>query len=368
MSRILIGIDTCQIGGPGKGLLQFLRCGGLELCEPVVISTRSRHYGNWPFAEAISKLDVTFEVLRQRLTYDPFLIPQAYRVLRKYRIQILQSHGYKMHLLFFILKLMTGLPWVAYVHGWTAETFRIKLYILLDKFLLRFADRIVVVSEGLKCRLHPRWIDPRKIITITNAIEDIDDPAIHPVDTCRSSDDELLTGVIGRFSPEKGQIYFIEAMAIVARAMPNVKALLIGDGQDRPQLEQRVQELGLTNQVVFTGFQDDVAAYYQTLDLIVLPSLSEGMPNVALEAMAFGKPVVATDVGGVAEVVVNNVTGKLVPAQNPQLLAKAILELLGDKKLMSQLGIAGKQRVKEQFDPFTRAKKMAGVYAQVRFS
>lgn len=366
-SRVLIGIDTYQVGGPGKGLLQFLKCGGQKLCQPVFVSTRNKTYGRWPFAEALSVFNVTFEVLDQRWRYDPLLIPKAYRLLRTHRIQILQSHGYKMHLLFFLLKCITGLPWVAYVHGWTAEDFKIRMYNRMDAFLLRYADQVVVVSDTLKNSLSQHGIAPHKLHVIKNAVES--DSAVNegcPFETGGKAENEQWIGVIGRFSPEKGQRYFIEALSRVVKILPNVKALLIGDGQERAMLERSVQERGLSQQVLFAGYQKNVAAYYQCLDLVVLPSLSEGIPNVALEAMSFGKPVVASNVGGMAEVVLHNVTGKLVPAQNPHELAQAMIEVLEDKMVMEQYGNAGKQRVKEEFDPYKRAEKMAAIYSLVR--
>lgn len=365
--RVLIAIDTFNIGGPGKGLIQFLRCGGNDLCDPVIVSFNKKSFKNWPFGDAIGRLNVKFEFIMQKMTYDPLLIPKTYRLVSKYNIQVLQSHGYKAHLLFFILKYVTGLPWVAYVHGWTAENWKIKLYNMIDKFLFRFADRIVVVSSDLAGQLNPKWIDPKKVITVKNAIEPLVCTQNKNIrDTYSLAENDLLIGVIGRFSPEKGQLDFVEAMAIVIKKIKNVKALLVGDGQQKQLLQMKANDLNISNHIIFTGFQDDVAPFYDVVDLIVLPSLSEGMPNVALEAMVFGKPVVATDVGGVPEVVIDGVTGKLVPAQNPERLAEAILAVLEDRKLLEQYGGEGKKRVLEEFDPYKRAQQMVNVYEPLK--
>ncbi len=364
--RVLIAIDTFNIGGPGKGLIQFLRCGGNELCDPVIVAFRNKNFQGWPFGEAITRLNVKSEFILQRMTYDPLLIPKTYKLVSKYDIQVLQSHGYKAHMLFFVLKYLTGLPWVAYVHGWTAENWKIKLYNSIDKFLFRFADRIVVVSSDLTGKLNPKWIDPNKVTTVKNAIEPLVCGRHNNIrDAYSLSRNDLLIGVIGRFSPEKGQLYFVEAMAIVVNKIKNVKALLVGDGQQKQLLQTKANELNILDHMVFTGFQDDVAPFYDAVDLIVLPSLSEGMPNVALEAMMFGKPVVATSVGGVPEVVIDGVTGKLVPAQNPERLAEAILAVLENPVLLETYGKAGKKRVLEEFDPYKRAQQMVSVYEQL---
>ncbi|MBJ6723675.1 glycosyltransferase [Geomesophilobacter sediminis] len=365
--RVLIAIDTLQIGGPGKGLLQFLRCGGMELCDPVLLGFPRVGIARWPFGEAVRQSAVKFEAITQRGPFDLSTIPKAHAVIKKHRIEILQSHGYKAHLVFFFLKRLTGLPWVAYVHGDTAENWKIKLYNRLEKALLRFADRVVVVSDQLKSKLDPKLVDSNRVRTIKNAIEP--PPPRSPSTDIRSAwglgTDDLAVAVVGRFSPEKGQLVFIEALALVRERLKNVKGLLIGDGQDKELLQARARELGVEDALVFTGFQSDVAPYYDAADLVVLPSFSEGMPNVALEAMMFGKPVVASRVGGVPEVVVDGVTGRLVPARDPRRLAEAILAVLADPRLCAEYGQAGKKRVLEEFDPYRRAEQMTAVYAQL---
>jgi glycosyltransferase involved in cell wall biosynthesis len=110
------------------------------------------------------------------------------------------------------------------------------------------------------------------------------------------------------------------------------------------------------------GFQEDVAAWYPALDLVVLPSLSEGLPNVAMEAMLFGKPVVATNVGGVPEVVEDGVTGIVVPPRDAKALADAVIEMLSSPGLMAEYGVRGRNKVLEEFSPQVRAQSMIVLY------
>jgi len=367
--RIFINIATTNIGGPGKGLIQFMRNGGIELCDPLVTGFHMRGTQRAEFADAIIELGVPFEQLDQRMLLDPFLVTQAQKLVRTHCSQLLQSHGYKSHALCFALKCLTGLPWIAFVHGWTTENMKVRLYHSLDQFLLRFADRIVVVAEEIRQRLNSGWIDHRKIVTIPNAIAPADyPPAVQGEDVRRKysiPEGTKIVGVVGRLSPEKGQIHIIEALPAVIARFPNIVAMLVGDGPDREHIVARVSELGLQGRVIFTGYQKEMAPFHRVFDLVVLPSLSEGMPNVALEAMYFGKPVVATRVGGVPEVVIDNGTGRIVPSEDAASLAEAMVELLSNTQLSAAYGQVGKERVTAEFNPYTRAKRIVRVYEEL---
>jgi len=367
--KIFVSIDTINVGGPGKGILQFLRCGGNELAQPIIVSFDTGSIEKWQFRDEVQKLDTPFLALKQRMTYDPLLISQAYHLIKKHKVQILQSHGYKGHVLCLALKIMAGLPWIAFVHGWTSEDFKIKLYSKLDRFILGFADRVVVVSESLKKQLNMNWIDGKKVRTIVNATDpsEYKELSIHRSvrDAHGIKDDEKVVGVIGRFSPEKGHKDFIDAFRLVREHIPDIKAMLVGEGQDKDLLMEKVKKYKLDEHVIFTGYQKQMVPYYLTFDLVVIPSLSEGMPNVALEAMLFEKPVVATDVGGIPEVVIDNITGRLVKPMNPELLADAIMNVISDSELMSQYGKAGKKRILSEFNPKTRVDKIISLYREL---
>ncbi len=363
--RVVIVMASTILGGPGKGLLQFLLCGGLLQSVPLVCNFLVKAGEPWQFRDEFVKAGVPFTPLRQRFTYDPFLIPQAYRLVNSNRIQILQSHGYKSHALCLILKLLTGVPWVGFVHGWTNENWKIRLYHKLDLTLLRFADKCVVVAEKLRSQLVASGISDHKIVTIRNAINtgELPPDSGHLVRTRYAlADTDFLVGVIGRFSPEKGHSYFIEALRQLVANHRQIKALLVGDGQEEQALRDQVTRLGLDDHVIFTGYQEDVIPFIRAIDILVLPSLSEGMPNAALEAMACAKPVVATRVGGIPEVVVDGVTGLLVEAAQPGELAGAMIALMDDRGRAEAYGAAGMARVRNEFDPYVRAKKIMAVY------
>jgi glycosyltransferase involved in cell wall biosynthesis len=174
-----------------------------------------------------------------------------------------------------------------------------------------------------------------------------------------------VVAVVGRLSPEKGQEYFLEAMTVVATAIPGVAALIVGEGQEEERLRARTDALGLGGVVRFVGYRRDMDTVYPAVDLLVLPSLSEGLPMVALEAMARGIPVVATRVGGVPEVVEDGHSGMLVPSADPRALARAVITLLLDPVRRRVMGGAGRERVARGFSIRARAERVLSLYEDV---
>ncbi len=153
----------------------------------------------------------------------------------------------------------------------------------------------------------------------------------------------------GRFSPEKGFGVLIEAAHTICREDPTAGVVLFGEGPLRGELESRVAELGLAGRVVLPGFRADLDSLIGGADVVVLPSYTEGLPNVALEASAAGVPVVATAVGGTPEAVADGVNGFLVPSGSASALATKIGELLRDPLLRSRFGAAGRARMRDLF-------------------
>lgn len=362
--RVLITIDTYAVGGPGKLILQFLVNGGRESCAPLVAGFWRGPEGKWQFREAVESCGVRFAVLRQKFAFDPMVIGDAYRLARANGIQILESHGYKSHVVCLALKKLLGIPWIAYEHGWTSENLKVGLYNLLDRKIVRFADRIVPVSLDLGAKLGLGKRDQQKLVCIPNAVT----PPPRPGAECGFRErlgvrkGDFLVGVVGRLSPEKGHRQFIEAFKIVSSAHGNVKAVFVGDGQEREAIVEAIRQHGLEGSIILAGYQEEVSPYYRACDVIVLPSLREGMPMAALEAMSFAKPVVATNVGGIPEVVLDGQTGLLVEPANPSALAGAISGLLKDPARMKKLGCAGQKRAEAEFGPQTRTSRIMELY------
>lgn len=162
--------------------------------------------------------------------------------------------------------------------------------------------------------------------------------------------DSVLLATIARLDPSKGHQYLLRTAAQVLKKHPNITFIIAGDGSEMVPLKKMACSLGISERIVFTGFVDDVAHLLSAVDLLVHPSLAEGLSNSVMEAMAMAKPIVATDVGGMSELIIHGETGLMVPPGSTQCLIEATLELLGDKNRMYAMGTAGRKRVETYFD------------------
>lgn len=367
--RVLIAMASGILGGPGKGLVQFFRHGGLEGCSPLVINYRitSERDEKTDFVRAIQKSGAPMASLLQRKLLDPSLVSQALELVRAHDINILQSHGYKSHLLCWLLRRKTGLPWLAFVHGWTRENMRIRLYTALEHCLLLRADEVVAVSESLRSRLLPPVRKRCRVIANALALEEM------TTECSRSAirkqlgynEEDLVIGIVGRLSPEKGHKLFLHALAAARQKEPRLRGLIVGDGQERAALVEEVKQLGLENFCLFTGHVSKPAPYYLAMDIQAMPSFTEGMPNAALEGMSMGLPLVATRVGGIPEVLVDKETGILIPPDHEKAFIEAILALAASPEQREAMGRAALERIQSVFSPDVRANRILDLYREI---
>jgi glycosyltransferase involved in cell wall biosynthesis len=253
-------------------------------------------------------------------------------------------------------------PAVAVSRGWTGETRKVKLYEWLDRRHLRLMDRVVCVSEGQAEKVR-NWcgVPVERMSVIRNsarlgAFEKADPAARERLRGFFAGEVSHVVLAAGRFSPEKGFGVLVDAAASICLANPRAGVVLFGEGPLRGELERRVSQLDLAGRVVLPGFRTDLDSLIGGADVVVLPSYTEGLPNVALEASAAGAPVVATAVGGNPEVVAEGETGYLVPSGDPARLAARVNDLLRDPAARARLGAAGRRRMRELFTFDAQAK------------
>lgn len=274
------------------------------------------------------------------------------RLLRQQASDALLCHGYKANLLGRIAARRIGIPAVAVSRGWTGENRKVRVYEALDRRHLRFMDHVVAVSDGQAAKVRRCRVPERKLSVIRNSARLA--AFTQPDPLAR----ERLTGLFpdsvarlplvlaaGRLSPEKGFDVLVQAAAQI----PDARFVLFGEGSERPRLEQMIAELGLSVRFQMPGFTTECDRFVPWADIFVLPSHTEGLPNVALEASSAGVPVVATAVGGTPEVVADGETGFLVPPARPDRLAERIRELFTDPAFRKRLGEAGRRRMQERF-------------------
>lgn len=231
----------------------------------------------------------------------------------------------------------------------------------LRRWLMPFIDRYLAVSKDLRDWLTEKvGIDPARVVYIPNGIDVAEftvsqarEDAPRPLLGSFAPPGTILIGAVGRLDPVKDHAGLLVAFKLLCETLPDLhgrlRLIIAGEGPQRSALEAQIIELGLQKQVCLLGNRDDVPAILAEFDVFALSSIGEGMPGVLLEAMAAGLPVVATDVGGVSEVVSRGVTGSLVPAGNPAALTQALSDYVLDEPLRVRHGSAGRRIAEGRF-------------------
>ena len=241
-------------------------------------------------------------------------------------------------------------------------------------WLIRLAngaiDRVIAVSETSRYLLIKNYaLPPEKVVAIRNGIDVSRFDADVDVSAVRSglglSEDDWVAEFIGRFSPGKGHDCALDAISLLAPEFPRLKLVLMGDGALEAVLRERAEELGVQDRVVFAGFVDDVPSVLAAGHALILPSESEGLPLSVLEAMAARLPVIASDVGGVAEAVRDGVTGVLISPRDPNGLSRALRGLMADPERARGMGEAGRRRVEEEFSSEASVGAVLRLYDEV---
>ncbi len=237
--------------------------------------------------------------------------------------------------------------------------------------ILKKTNKITTVSNVLKTILIDLGIDKKKIRVIPNGVSK--ELILHEDEKILKTNiglplNKSIILYIGRLTPVKGPDYLIEAIKIICRKEKNCLFVFIGKGQLLDTLLIKIKDYHINNYVVFVGEkkQTEIAKWLNVCDIIVIPSLSEGRPNVALEAMICQKPVVATNVGGISELVINGKTGFLVPEKNPKEMAEKLLILINNKILGESMGRQGKKYLNNMELTWEKcAEKTMAVYSEI---
>ncbi len=275
-------------------------------------------------------------------------------LLQRWQADVLCCHGYKADLLGRLAARRQNVPVVAVSRGWTGESFKVRVYEALDRIHLRWMDRVVCVSACQAQKVRRAGVAPRQIAVLRNAIQperfDDPDPAYRALlHGFFGRPRRRIVGAAGRLSPEKGFAVLVEAARRITQVDPSVGFVLFGDGPLREALSRQVAAGQLTESFVLTGYRRDLDRFLPFLDLLALPSFTEGLPNVVLEALAAGVPVVASAVGGTPEVVADGFNGYLVPPGDPLALARRILDTLASDTERQAMGLRGRQQVLEEY-------------------
>lgn len=364
-------ISTSFFGGPEKQIAEHL---GLLANSPYKgILVSFIHNGavnemlDMAKAEGIESYDVPM--------LNPFDLRGQYRlneVVRRTGASILCVHGYKSCVMGWLSGKMCGVPVLAFSRGYTSENARVAFYNWLESRTLSRVHGIVSVSHGQKNRLRKMGIKGKKHWVVHNAVEVSDSREVYTSDPRRMVFREFdipsgsrLVASVGRLSPEKGHKHLLDAVQIIKKHRKDIYFLLCGEGVCEEELKEQARRMDILDCCRFAGFRKDIATIYKAMDLLVLPSLSEGLPNVVLESFALSRPVVATNVDGVPEVVEDGVNGLLVQPGKSKELSDAIMQIINDNMKLKLMGSFGRKKVDSEFTFPQQHKKLVAIYDEV---
>jgi glycosyltransferase involved in cell wall biosynthesis len=344
--RVLAFIEALGVTGPARNLLET--AGVLDLSVATYrrqVAPRAHHDGVDAFVAAFEQRGIPVTVIEERRALDATAAAAVSTTIARLRPDIVQTHNIKSHA--FVARALgrPHVPWVAFHHGYTATDLKVRLYNLVDRWSLPRADAVVTTCGPFADELTGAGIDRRRITVLHNAAGDV-----APMD--RASARRLLglnegpiVVAVGRLSREKGHDVLVDACALLRRVCRDEPTLLIaGEGPERNRLAERARRRGV--RLRLDGFQTSIAPYYAAADVFVLPSRSEGSPNVLLEAMAAGCPIVASRVGGVPEIAGSGEV-QLVPRDRPMALAQAVAQVFSSPPLADRLGRWARRRASD---------------------
>ena len=359
-------IDGLNIGG-AEILLRELSVGLLRRGFRVSIGYSS----SGPLVQELTSLGLPLTRLPRLLRIDPILFCGMVGLIRRESPQIVHTHLFKSDFHGRLAARIAGVPVVVStlhsIDPWAQERSLGRLY----GWTARFADRVIAVSEDVR-RFHATYtgIPEEKLVTIENGVD------IHRfagLESARRSvrkeldidNAALVFGVVGRLTPPKDHSTFLKAAALILQKAPQARFLLVGEGPLRKDLELQAQEIGLGNALIFTGLRKDIPAVLAAVDVLVFSSLWEGLPVALLEGMAAARPVVATAVGGIPEVVLPDKSAILVPPGDADALAQACLRLASDSATRHSMGQAGLERVVARYSIDAMIDRTAALYAKL---
>ena len=328
-------------GGPDKTILLGTAQADRRRFEITVCYICDRHDPAFDIGRRAAALGLDFVAVQQRHPLDPVPWRAIRHLVHERGIDIVHSHGYKSDLIAFTLTRKKRVITLATAHGYTGHTWRERyVYYPADRWLLARFPLVIAVSSQLRETLIRAGAKPERVRTVLNGIDHRRfrrDP--FQVPELRRAlgllPGEIGLGGVGRVEPQKRFDVLLHVLALLLPIRPNLRLFIAGEGSCRRQLERLAQELGITHACRFLGHRSDLDRIYPALDILVQSSDYEGTPNVVLEAMAFETPIVATDVGGTAELIQDNSNGLIVPPQTPDALARAIERTLDDKAATS---------------------------------
>lgn len=361
--------DSPWVDGPGRTILQSATMVDEDSCKIMIGAFFNDSHEKHAYINEAERLRLDILPIKESSAFDRQVIRQILDAISRHSINILHSHDFRSNIFGLICAKRARIPIISTCHGWISNGIKGKIYTNIDKLSLRFFDEVISVSDTMRKQLLAMGIADDRISVIRNAliVDNYQPDRSRQIlrDELGLSADTKIIANIGRLSPEKGQDIFLQAAQDLLKRYDKLCFVLIGIGPDKSRLEKLVSELGINDSVVFLGFRKDMHEIYNSIDLVVQSSYTEGMPNVVLESLLMKVPVVATAVGGTSEIIKAGATGVLIEPHNlPQLVdgIAGFLDMPGQYQVMAQ---AGSEFVGRNFDHNQRVTSLMNVYEKV---
>lgn len=357
-------------------LVEDLNIGGAEkVIEDISLGLDSQKFDilvwclskGGSIADKLQKEGTQVYILGISSYFNPLNIFKLTKLIKETNPDIVHTHGYFASVIGRIAAIFAGIP-VLITHVQSMYWDYTKRNIWIEKFLSRFTAAIICCSEAVQdfVTIYEK-IDPSKTIVIYNGV---DIGKFHNFNNTPTAKIEFgiepstsLIGTVSSLTPLKGHTYLLQAVPQILETFSSTKFLFVGDGRLKDELQKQAEDLNISSNVIFMGIRNNIPEFLNALDIFAHPSsIREGLGISILEAMATERPVVATNIGGIPEVVVNGKTGILVPPQNPEALASAVIDLLKNPEKVQEMGKMGKLRVEEKFTTKKMISEIENLY------
>ena len=350
--HVAFSIDTMSVGGTEMNAVRIAERLDRERFRLSVVTLR----GEGPLAERYERMGVPVHRFPIRNLYGAETVRQGRRLARFFRderVAVVHCHDQYSNFFSALSARFAGVPVVIASKRWLHSPLR---YRIANGVGFRASTRVLANSASVADSLRrDDWLNDARIVVVPNFVddhaflppsEDVRQQWARELDLAPGS---LVIGIVASLLPIKDHATLLRALGILAPEWPTARLVVVGQGPELDNLRHLASELGLANVVRFAGLRPQVPSFHFLFDISVLSSVSEGFPNTLVEAMAAGRPIVATDVGGVRDAVRNRENGLLVPSRAPAAFADALRTLLRDPGLRQSMGAAGAARARQEF-------------------
>src|SRR5712692_10095823 len=358
-------------GGPEKTLLLGAARSNPLRVKTTVCYIRDKRDPVFAVDRQARALGVDYVEAQERNSFDPAAWAAVRRIVRDRQIDIVHAHDYKTNVIALFLARAEGSIPLSTVHGWTGHSRRERwIYYPADKFLLGRFPRLIAVSSEIERTLIRAGAKPENVSTILNGI----DHELFRRDRSREgaqrsalglTADDIVIGSVGRLEPQKRFDLLLDAVAELRLTNPRLCVVVAGDGSLRARLDEQARARFPPGRCLLLGHRTDIRELHHAFDVFVQSSAYEGTPNAVLEAMALETPVVATDVGGTAELLDQQIHGLIVPSGSASALVDAIGRTLGDRPSALARAVAARRHIEQSLSFDSRMRKVETIYFEL---